>query len=181
VLWFAATGTTVYALNQWNDPGNLLPFTFTPLAGGGNNFVGLDADPEFNGPLQQTVSGLTSGHTYQLTFDWAAVQLQNRTGATFDQLQASLGGSTQNTATVYEPTHGFSGWMQQSFDFTATSSSEVLSFLAVGGPGGLPPMVLLDNVSLTSVPEPAAWMVMLVGLAGLGVALRVRRGARAAA
>jgi hypothetical protein len=181
VLWFADNATTVYALNQWNDPGNLLPVAFTPLADGGNNFVGLDADPEFNGPLQQMVNGLTVGQKYNLTFDWAGVQLQNRTGPTFDQLQATLGGVTQDTRTIHEPTQGFSGWMQQDFVFTATSSSELLSFLAVGGPNGLPPMVLLDNVSLTTVPEPAAWMVMLLGLAGLGAAMRVRRGAGAAA
>ena len=38
---------------------------------------------------------------------------------------------------------------------------------------------LLDNVSLTAVPEPASWAMMIVGLFGLGAALR-RRNATAA-
>jgi hypothetical protein len=33
----------------------------------------------------------------------------------------------------------------------------------------------LDAVSVTSVPEPAAWALMLAGIGGLGVALRVSR------
>ena len=35
---------------------------------------------------------------------------------------------------------------------------------------------LLDNVSLTSVPEPATWAMMLVGFGALGAAARGRRG-----
>jgi hypothetical protein len=40
---------------------------------------------------------------------------------------------------------------------------------------------LLDNVTLSStVPEPAAWALMLIGFAGLGAATRSRRAATAA-
>ncbi len=78
---------------------------------------------------------------------------------------------------------GFTGWMTASFDFTATSASEVLKFLSIGGPTSLPPVALLDDVSLTgdipgSVPEPATWAMMGMGFAGLGlVAYRRRRKA----
>ena len=72
--------------------------------------------------------------------------------------------------------HGFTGWMTQTYDFTAASATQTLRFLAVGGPGGLPPIAAIDNVSLTGgVPEPAAWALMLVGFGGLGAALRHRR------
>jgi hypothetical protein len=68
------------------------------------------------------------------------------------------------------PNHGFSGWEQAPFTYTAHSSSEVLKFLATNAPTGVPPTALLDGVSLvditTPVPEPEEWAMMLVG-AGL--------------
>ncbi|MDR3533638.1 MAG: PEP-CTERM sorting domain-containing protein, partial [Rhodopila sp.] len=55
--------------------------------------------------------------------------------------------------------------------------SELLSFLATGTPSGQPPFALLANVSVTNVPEPAAWTVMVSGLVGLiGIARRRRPG-----
>ena len=70
---------------------------------------------------------------------------------------------------------GFSGWMTETFDYVATSSTEVLSFLASGSPAGQPPFALLANVSMTQVPEPATWALMLTGLAALAGIVRGRR------
>jgi hypothetical protein len=57
----------------------------------------------------------------------------------------------------------------------------VLSFLSTGTPGGDPPIAFLDNVSLTNtVPEPATWALMLVGVAAMGASLRLRRRAASA-
>jgi len=80
-----------------------------------------------------------------------------------------------NTAPAGQP-GSFSGWMTANFTFTADSTSEVLSFLAVGTPAGnLPPFALLDGVSLTAVPEPSTWAMMLAGFGGLGFAAFRRR------
>ena len=64
--------------------------------------------------------------------------------------------------------------------FTAKSTSQLLSFLSIGTPLGLPPAALLDGVSLTTVPEPATWAMMIMGFFGLGAVLRRRRVAVAA-
>jgi hypothetical protein len=50
----------------------------------------------------------------------------------------------------------------------------VLTFLAVGTPGGAPPISFLDGVSLTAVPEPASWALMLAGFGLVGLAARRR-------
>jgi hypothetical protein len=64
----------------------------------------------------------------------------------------------------------------ETFDFTANATSEALSFLAVGSPAAnLPPFALLDGVSLTAVPEPSTWAMMLAGFGGLGFAAFRRR------
>jgi hypothetical protein len=142
----------------------------------GGNFVALDGDGGYNGAITQTVTGLTVGQTYTLTFDWAAAQYADRTGATTEQIQYSLGGQTFSTAIVDNASAGSNGWFTESHTFTANNTSEVLSFLSVGTPSGLPPVALLDGVSLTGgVPEPATWAMMLVGFGGLGALLRQRR------
>ncbi|MGH6911978.1 MAG: PEPxxWA-CTERM sorting domain-containing protein, partial [Phenylobacterium sp.] len=61
------------------------------------------------------------------------------------------------------------------FNFTATSNSQLLTFLSVGTPSGLPPIALLDGVSLTMVPEPSTWAMMLLGFGGIGAMIRRRR------
>jgi PEP-CTERM motif len=164
------------------------------------NFVAFDGDPTPGArqTMSQMVSGLTIGETYHLTFDWAATQYQFVngsafgcsgcwTGATTNEFQVSLGAETHDTVLVDVASQGFAGWFTASMDFTATSASEMLTFLSEGGPTSLPPVALLDNVSLTGVvpsgaPEPATWAMMGMGFAGLGlVAYRRRRKALAAA
>ena len=184
VYFFYSTATSVSANSQWGEP-QILSANFTPLAGGGNAFVGLDADSDYDSPLSQSISGLTVGKSYAVSFDWGGTQLTNRSGPTTEKVQVSLADGvttqTRTTLTDSEPSQGFSGWQAQTFRFVATSSTETLSFLAQGTPNGLPPFVVLDNVSMTEVPEPAAWALMIMGLAGLGGAARLRRRGRPAA
>ena len=150
----------------------------------GGNFVGSDGDTFFAVALSQTISGLVVGHEYVLNFDWAAAQLRDFdcagcafNGPTTDTWKVSLGSQTFSTPVASIAEHGFSGWRAQSFTYTATSASEVLTFLAQGTPHFNPPFALLDGVSLNdaAVPEPAAWAMMLIGVGGLGGVARRRR------
>jgi hypothetical protein len=166
----------------------------------GGNFVAFDGDPTPGArqTMSQMISGLTVGETYHLSFDWAATQYQFINGSTFgctgcwtgattNEFQVSLGGETHDTAMVNVDSQGFNGWLKGSMDFTATSASEMLTFLSLGGPTSLPPVALLDGVSLMGevpggAPEPATWAMMGMGFAGLGlVAYRRRRKALATA
>lgn len=135
----------------------------------GADFVGMDSDFQ-TGPLQQTINGLTVGDSYDLTFYWALSQQTGYSGDTHQGLQVSLGGQTDNTGLLLLPSQTFSGWMPASMSFTATSSSEVLSFLAYGSPQ-VPPFTLLTDVSMTAAtPEPGTLALLLTGLlAGAGL------------
>jgi hypothetical protein len=147
----------------------------------GGNYIAQDSAYD-QGAISQTISGLTAGDSYVVSFYWAAAQQNGFNGPTYDQWQVSLGGQTLDTPTVNIDSHGFSGWMSQSLTFTATGPTEVLSFFANGGPSGVPPFALLDGVSMMAVPEPSTWAMMLIGFGGLGVAaFRSRRKAAAAA
>lgn len=77
---------------------------------------------------------------------------------------------------------GISGdW--KSFNYTTTTGSDVdggvtLQLLAsTGGAGSSKADVFFDNVSVTAVPEPSTYALMLAGLAGVGFLARRRRAA----
>jgi hypothetical protein len=142
----------------------------------GGNFIAADGAYEV-AAISQTIVGLIPGSTATLTFYWAGAQQSGFNGPTTDQWEVSLGSQTQYTPVIDLVSNGFSGWSKVTMTFTATSTSEVLSFLAIGTPSGVPPFALLDGVSLSDIPEPASWVLMVSSLAGLVGYMRWRRGA----
>jgi hypothetical protein len=169
---FANGTTTAYYAGS---TAQILPIAITAPAGG--NFVGFDAN--WGGATQptgisQTIYGLTPGVTYTLSFAWAESQWYNYTGSDTVAWTASLGGTSQSTSPVTIPSQGFSGWMTQTFNFVANSSSEPLSFLATSA-SGQPPLALLANVSLAKAPEPMSVVLFGTGVIGLMAATRKRR------
>lgn len=176
---------------------------------GGPAFVGLDGQNGIQGLISQSISGLTVGKKYVLTFDWATTQEISRNGATWDYLQVDLANAvqgmgdgttatSQTTATNWIMQHGFSGWASDSMTFVANGTSQVLSFLSIGGEllcdgqvfsgtlasctsaggtlsqmsftqsSGLPPFALLANVSL-STSVPEPPVLATFGLGLLGL------------
>jgi hypothetical protein len=144
------------------DPPSQNGFTSVPVPAGGN-FVGADGAYQ-TGYIEQTVTGLTPGQLYVLSFWWAASQQYTFMGNTSSYWTVALGSQSQNTATVGIASEGFSGWMYQTFYYTATSSSETLSFLATGTPTSTePPFALLTGITMSAAPEPDSWMLVIVG------------------
>ena len=142
----------------------------------GGNFVFSDGDFA-NAPITQTITGLTPGARYTLTFLQALIQDTQPPftipGAVTGFWQVSFGASVVNsTAMVADgSTLSFSPWRGETMVLTASNATEVLSFLSVGT--GDPPLVLLDGVVLEAVPEPGTAAMML--LAGGGALLLYRR------
>jgi len=144
-----------------NGSANGLPATSPD----GGNYVAADGAFQI-GAIQQTISGLVIGDTYTVGFWWAGAQQSGYDGTNTEQWQVTLGSQTQATAVAPNANHGFTGWMYQTFNYTATGTSEVLSFLAVGTPNGEPPFSLLDGVSVNmyTVPEPGTMSLLFSGL-----------------
>jgi hypothetical protein len=174
----STTATGFYgAFSLWSSTSAGSPNTFNNAGPTGGNFAAADSDYGTQ-PITQTINNLTPGHTYQLSFAWAGAQQSGFTGATTDSFAVSLGGQTFNTATINLPNEGFSGWMNQTFNYTATSTSEVLSFLAAGAPA-VPPFALLANVQLVDAPEPGTLMILLSPIVALAGIARRRSRVRA--
>ena len=169
----ALAASTISAVTQYGNVNEkLYSVTNSPTGGA---FVALDGDPGLVSTISQTIGGLTVGSQYKLDFDWGAGQVQSRTGATTESFAVSLGSQTFTTAVVNNPSQSFTGWLHQTFTYTATSANEVLTFLSVGTPSGLPPIATLDGVSLVAVPEPASMALLGAGLFGIGMLRRKRQ------
>jgi hypothetical protein len=187
LVWLSATGTAAYSnLNTLGGgPGDnrligSAPI-LNPITGGSSSgfFVAADGDPVFSSTFSQTLTGLIAGEQYNVSFWQAAAQQAGQTGPTTEQWQVSLGGSANQLSTRISPPQNpvtgtataVSGWGQQkeNLTFTAGSTNQLLSFLAVGTPTGQPPISLLTGVSVqgnssTSVPEPENYIGTLIGV-----------------
>jgi hypothetical protein len=134
---------------------------------GGGNLVAIDGDFQ-NAAIAQTVTGLTAGDQYTLTFDYAFAQQYTFSGATSQYTNVIIGGTTYQ---VLSPTtyvldnHGLSGWFNDSITFTASAASEVIEFAGNSSPA-VPPFPLLVNVSLTAALEPEILALFGIGLLG---------------
>ena len=186
--WVANNGSQVIA----HAPAN-------PAGYNGNVYV-ADASPEFakGTYLMQTLKGLTVGSLYTVSFQQAAGDYYTgadyASGTLSDTAQwiVNWGGSvdyignpqdwvlssdavSQSSALMHiGSSDGTAPWAKQSLTFRANSTSELLSFLANGS--GAPPFALLADVSVTpSVPEPASWAMMLVGMGLIGFLVRRQR------
>jgi hypothetical protein len=152
------------------------PFPAPPPPNANGNFIESDGSPSLAAPINQTISGLTVGQSYNVSFFQAAGQQYGDSGATTEQWQVSLGSDTQFSALMLNASQGVVPWQSQTLSYTASSTSEVLSFFAVGG-GGVPPIVFLDGVDMeSSVPEPSAGLL----LAGVGAVVAMGRLGRRA-
>jgi hypothetical protein len=182
-LYLPNTADTTAPLPLWGiHNGGLNTITSSP---DGGNFVGMDGAYE-QGALSQTLSGLTVGTDYYVSFWFAGAQQHGFNGETTEQFAVALLGNSnvlapnatcktagvQCTGILTDPSHGFTGWYSSGFTFTATAATDTLSFLALGTPNGEPPFSLLDGVVL-QIPEPAS-LVAAIGV-GAVFAARLRR------
>jgi hypothetical protein len=153
-------------------------WTFSP---NGGNFVLIDGDPGYAGILSQQVS-VTGGQFYEVSFYQAASQFMHFNGPTTEQWEVCLGAQCEFSTLMNNASHGFVPWESQTLTFTAaTTGYEILSFLAVGTPGGEPPVVLLDGVSMVkagTTPEPgkAAGPAGAKGMGGGPIPLTLMTG-----
>lgn len=177
------------------DPGNVAGATGGAIPNtspGGGNFVVADGAVGYQVAIYQTLTSLSPGTVYAVNFWYAAGQQYAFNGTTTEGWQVSLSSTAQLTQTAANGTTiqdtpaqaggglaqgAFQGWAQQTFNFTASSSSQVLTFLSLGTPSGQPPVDFLSAVSVTAAatPEPGSLVMIGGGLLSLACLIRYRR------
>ena len=172
--------TTVWGPGGGTGAANYSNNGYTATSPTGGNYV-IEDGGYSPGVLYQTLTGLTVGSNYMLSFYWAAAQQYGFTGDTTEGWSVYWTDANYNvtssfaTPTDYTPSHGFTSWKQQTYLFTATATTDTLAFLASGTPSGAPPFSLLDGVSLVDAPEPSSWAMIVAGLVGFPFARRWAR------
>jgi len=177
-------GAATSPLSLWNNKNGGSTDNFTNPPGNGN-FIAADGGFQ-TAAITQTITGLTTNNYYQLTFYYAAAQQTDQLTNTTESWQVSMTGTNGNNFTTNTPTlsnrpAGFTGWDLETINFKASSSTEVLSFLAAGTPTGGPPFSLLADVSIVAVPEAssvitAALLLLILCAAPLLKSLKEKEG-----
>jgi hypothetical protein len=142
---------------------------FTPY---GNQFIVLgEYGPAVEYTIQQTLTGLTAGSTYNLSF--AIASELNCCAQT--EVSYLSGSSTLSQTFSATPSGSFwTDWTTHSMSFVADSSSVTFQFKDVN-PTTNGYDLGLDNVSVTSVPEPETYAMFMAGLGLMGFIARRRK------
>jgi hypothetical protein len=116
------------------------------------------------------------GKPVRLSFWMAGSQQLTYPGPTYDKYFKVTFGDEIGWSDVLEgPEASFQPWRRNVMLFTPTRVTQTLTFLAHGMPWGMPPLLHLDGVSMSSaVPEPATWALLIVGFGLVGAAARRR-------
>lgn len=165
---FAKWDVTAGSVDVIGDGG---PYAFLPVGNG--NYVDLNGST--GSPGQLTTRQIFAAGTYTVEFDLAG----SRGGAGnvdpashTTQIAFSIGGTTQSL--TLSPTAPLTHY---SFTFTTTGAGRLSFTDLIGGNPNVGN--LLDNVSVTAVPEPSTWAMMILGFLGVGFVAYRRKSSAA--
>ena len=145
--------------------------TSTPLAADGNQYLDLVGTGSTGGIEQTFKTAL--GQTYTLSFDYGNNPWSTSTASAL--ITILVGGLTDFVTHTTSTTSDIN-WTPFSVTFVGTGNPMTLSFLTTVGSnsGG----VLLDNISVTATPLPAALPLFAGGLGIMGLIGRRRRNSK---
>lgn len=139
----------------------------------GINFYDLGGYGDPNGPIGDGIAqsfATSPGASYRVSFGLSG---ENSSGD--ETLTVAAAGTSIDYLLIPDGQGVFRRpFVTQSFSFVATAAQTTLSFIHSAGLGGNNDP-LIDGVSVTAVPEPGSYALMLLGLGVVGARLSRRR------
>jgi len=171
------TAPVVIAYNQaGNYPVGAFGEAIPTDVGGGNYAVYFSSDTANPDSLSQMVN-VVAGQTYDLSFDYYVPQ--NGYNNPYDASLSFLIDGVQAGSTLTTGSPGGNTppktWEHFATTYTAATTGAVDLSLQFHGLGSTAADFAVDKVSMTAVPEPATWAMMILGLGVIGVSARRRR------
>lgn len=159
--WTVVSGSVDWIGNYWA----------APSPGGGS----VDLDGNSVGAISQTLFGLAAG-TYRISFALSG----NPDGPPPTKaLEVSVTGlAAQDYSYPLVGDKANMNYAIESYIFTWGGGNATLTFASLNAPSNNPYGPVIGDVSISAVPEPATWAMMILGFLGVGfVAYRRRSGA----
>ncbi len=161
--------STVQVISNWTvGVGNVDLVGSLWTAASGVNSVDLNGSKK--GEIHQTLTTV-AGQEYQFSFELAG---NFQGGIAIKNLSVNIGSNGLYSFDTTGKSAGNMGWTKYSTTFVAVSSATTLSF-ASNSSGAYGPVI--DNVSVTAVPEPESLAMLLAGLGLMGMIARRRKAA----
>lgn len=135
----------------------------------------LDLGALGDGGIVQRISGFTAGRSYRLRFDLSGNPFDTAARPRDKRVLVSASGETPGLFTytlTSANTPENMRYQRYFYDFTAISETQNIRFASLS-PGSFG--AVLDNVTLSVVPEAATWGLLLTGFGAIGVMARRRR------
>ena len=154
-VWLVTNGTVNVNSASVDEIGS-----YWPLTPGGSNSVDLDGNSP--GGIAQTINFAAAGN-YVLSYYLAG---NPDGGPSTKLLNVGVAGATQSES--YTTTSAaFGPWeLEKIFFNVAAPGTTTLSFQSADASGAYGPVV--GQVSISSVPEPSTWAMMILGFFGIG-------------
>lgn len=177
-----ASGVYFGPITGWNNAGYLTSagyYSALPPEGRVFALVGNGIDTT-GYHTNQTLTGLTVGRSYDVRFALASEDFV--IPGTVEQVNVFISAGSTSASQLYSapvssnltsfgPGPLWDHWAYFDYRFVAGATSATLDFeqtAATTGAGDTG----VDDVSISAVPEPAAWALLIVGVGGVGASLR---------
>nr|WP_310524058.1 DUF642 domain-containing protein [Polymorphobacter sp.] len=174
---FLATGNTT-SVPGWRVLSSGVDYVDNSLWNAANGKRSIELSGIGSGGIMQRIGGFTVGEKYRLRYKLSANPFA--ANGVYRTTVSVTGGVAQQVSYTKNASNSPTNMLYQfnEYVWTATNAFQNVQFRSIGNSPFGP---VLDSVSISMVPEPSSWMLLIAGFGMTGFAMRRRRSVSVAA